>query len=470
MYNAMTEGETNLPQIKDRLSMGSIISKREIKPLLSKAGEVLRFYELAAGCGVSVVDHRGHIIDSLEIENAVFFCSLCRRFCSDTGRRWEEDEYPCTMMHIKALRESIRLGGSYIYTCKLGFVYWTSPIYSGGRYAGSLMAGRIIGIKREKMIKNIYELCKGTIAENRIAKYLMGIPERSLEEITAQAQLLLICAQKISTACEEYRPPSSINGRPNIQLVESAVRRENRNGGNLLDKERLLMASLRRGDNKTGIKILGEILQNPDNTSPGNFEFLRLRAIELVVLLSRAAVYPENDADSSILEANDRYLKQISETRTAKELKETLKAIMERMSGNIFNFQGIRHSSALRKAERFIWGNYTRKISLQEIADASGLSAPYFSTIFKEETGENLSAYLNRLRIEKAMVMLTETSLTLNEIAEASGFEDQSWFSKIFKNYTGISPGKYRETGGAAPFPIQQLRKSGTLSNGKNRR
>ncbi|MDR1249956.1 MAG: AraC family transcriptional regulator, partial [Treponema sp.] len=82
--------------------------------------------------------------------------------------------------------------------------------------------------------------------------------------------------------------------------------------------------------------------------------------------------------------------------------------------------------------------------SLQEISAAAGLSAPYFSTVFKEEMGENLSSYLNRLRVEKAEHMLTETGLTLNEIASACGFEDQSWFSKIFKSFTGISPGRYR--------------------------
>jgi AraC-like DNA-binding protein len=102
------------------------------------------------------------------------------------------------------------------------------------------------------------------------------------------------------------------------------------------------------------------------------------------------------------------------------------------------------HASALRKAERFIWENYTRKTSLQEIAATAGLSAPYFSTIFKEEMGENLSTYLNRLRVRKARHMLAETDLTLSEIASSCGFEDQSWFSKIFKSFTGISPGKYR--------------------------
>jgi len=117
------------------------------------------------------------------------------------------------------------------------------------------------------------------------------------------------------------------------------------------------------------------------------------------------------------------------------------------MAGKIFSFQGIRHASALRKAERYIWENYTRKISLKEIADASGLSAPYFSTVFKNEMGENLSNYLNRLRVEKALMMLGETDSPINKISADCGFEDQSWFSKVFKSYTGISPYEYRKNG-----------------------
>jgi AraC-like DNA-binding protein len=175
--------------------------------------------------------------------------------------------------------------------------------------------------------------------------------------------------------------------------------------------------------------------------------------MELVVLFSRAAMKPRvtnqgssaaSPYDAAMLEANNRYFRCIQESKNREELTDMLHIIVERMSAQIFSFQGMCHASALRKAERFIWENYTRKISLQEISAAAGLSAPYFSTIFKEEMGENLSSYLNRLRVEKARHMLAETDLTLNEIAAACGFEDQSWFSKIFKSFTGISPGKYR--------------------------
>ena len=122
--------------------------------------------------------------------------------------------------------------------------------------------------------------------------------------------------------------------------------------------------------------------------------------------------------------------------------------MVESIAASVSLFHGIPHASAMRKAERFIRKNLSRRIGLQEVADVAGLSAPYFSTIFKEEMGENLSRYINRLRVEKAVKLLLETSLSLSDIAIECCFDDQSWFSKIFKSFTGLSPGKYRSQGG----------------------
>jgi YesN/AraC family two-component response regulator len=180
---------------------------------------------------------------------------------------------------------------------------------------------------------------------------------------------------------------------------------------------------------------------------PDNFESIRYRAIELMVLLSRAAV-SETTCGAPPLETNNLYLQRLQESMSTEELIRNLQLAAERLAEKIFSFRGIRHVSVLRKAERYIWENYTRKISLEEIAKASGLSAPYFSSIFKEEMGENFSVYLNRLRVEKAATLLVETGRSLKEISGLCGFEDQSWFSKIFRSFTGLSPGKYREHGG----------------------
>jgi AraC-like DNA-binding protein len=340
----------------------------------------------------------------------------------------------------------------------MGLVFWVSPLYSGGRYAGALVAGNVLGIDREEALGRAQSRCPDSAALDRIRGSLDAIPRRDYEEIKALAQMMLICAQQISAGAgaaaddsaapakdgEQRNPeppaarPETPDGRPSAaKLPETAQPSSN---------EWLLIAALRRGDSNAARRILEDIFDDIKAACAGDLRFFRCRAIELVVLLSRSCT--SEKTNTPLLEENNLYLKKINDSVTIEELQTNLRRIVERMAGRIFSFHGLRHASALRRAERFIWKNYTRKVSLEEIATASGLSAPYFSTIFREEMGEHLSTHLNRLRVEKACAMLLETRASLNEISESCGFEDQSWFSKIFKSYTGHSPGKYREQGG----------------------
>jgi AraC-like DNA-binding protein/ligand-binding sensor protein len=453
-------------RIGEGTSSSSIIDRRELEPLRLKARELLNFYEKAADCIVQVLGREGRPLESRHPKD-LFFCKLCKKYQKD-GKICGKGEYPCTRMHLDAIEESQKINGSYIYTCDMGFIYWVSPIYAGGRNAGVLISSGVLAVERERAVENVYRVCRGKVPLEEVKEYLAEFPQKSHDQVKALAQLMQICADRISNSKEDYmeiresiaRQESVPSGH--IYLIRSRRNVKNADPGYPLEKERMLLAALRRGDNDAGQKILAELLNALYVTTPGNFEFFQFRAIELVVLLSRAAVNADfsggnagNIVDNrAILEANNRYLKKIENSRNIKELTDTLHVIMERLAGRIFSFQGIRHSSALRKAERYIWENYTRKISLQEIAAASGLSAPYFSTIFKNEMEENLSNYLNRLRVEKATAMLAETNMALSEIATACGFEDQSWFSKIFKSFTGVSPGKYREKGGNYLDPV----------------
>jgi AraC-like DNA-binding protein len=369
------------------------------------------------------------------------------------------------MMHINAIKEAHHFGGSYIYMCELGFMFWTSPLYVNGRFSGALVGSGFTGIERGETLDAMEVMSRGTVPREELAKKLAPFSRGESERIKSLADLLLICACSLSTGTGDDEK------RRVYQQTELLRDREFRAGPSCgapvsaypIDKERMLLAALRRGDHEAGRRILNELLgilfcSNDGSHGMRPFTFIQFRAIELVVLLSRAAMGKgaahQGASDDALLETNNRYLRRIQEAKTIEELTDVLHIIVERMSTQIFSFQGVRHASALRKAERFIWENYTRKISLQEIAGAAGLSAPYFSTVFKEEMGENLSAYLNRLRVEKAGHMLTGTGLTLSEIASSCGFEDQSWFSKIFKSYTGISPGKYRGQGGVGDEEI----------------
>ena len=387
------------------MSKLNIIQRRELDPLMLKANRIAKHYEKASNCIASVM---GPDLEA-ETEKINSICSHC-------------DGIKCAYLHKEAINKARTLGGSYIYPCQKGLVYWTSPFYSGERFAGALLSG---GVRKT---------------------------EKNNEKIKALAQMMLLCANQISGLSFIQKnvislPSLSIYAKSKKEMQEQTDKGTNDEWTGLLDMERMLLASLRRGDNAEGQKILDKLLKAIYQQVKNNFAVFRLKAIELAVLLTRAVSDPKNIKNNTALETTEYCLKKIEESTSFDEIAAILSSITERMSGMIFSFHGVRHFSALRKAERYIWSHYTRKLSLKEIANASGLSAPYFSTVFKEEMGENLSNYLNKLRIEKASAMLVTTNMPISEVATACGFEDQSWFSKIFKNNTNLTPGKYRELG-----------------------
>jgi len=391
------------------LKFPNIIQRRELEPLLLKALKIIKHYEKASDCAVIVMN-------ADEETNFIPLCSFCKH-------KQKTRETGCCQIHKNSINDARRYGGSYIYICPEKMIFWTSPFYAGERFAGALISGGLTG----------------TVKNNTRVKAL--------------ANILLIYAEQISSMSyvqKNITTQLKLNKHENIIEETETINNENKNNENnacLIDMERILLASLRRGDNIDARKKLFLLMETQYREVRCNLPAFRLKALELAVLLSRAAWDHYGINSETILETNNRYMKKLEESQDFKEITEILLHYTENISEKIFSYQGVRHFSAIRKAERFIWENYTRKLSLQEIAGVSGLSAPYFSTIFKEEMGENLSNYLNRLRVEKAATILITTNIPISEIARICGFEDQSWFSKIFKNNTGLTPGKYRDQG-----------------------
>lgn len=99
----------------------------------------------------------------------------------------------------------------------------------------------------------------------------------------------------------------------------------------------------------------------------------------------------------------------------------------------------------LKNVLTFIRENYDKQISLEAIAASAGMSTKYFCRFFKDLTGKTPIEYLMGYRIEKASKKLLNSDLTVTEVAFSSGFNDLSYFIKIFKREKGISPAKFRK-------------------------
>lgn len=101
----------------------------------------------------------------------------------------------------------------------------------------------------------------------------------------------------------------------------------------------------------------------------------------------------------------------------------------------------VRH---LQRVTDYVQGHLDRNISLQELADVTGLSAYHFARLFREAAGQTPHQYVLTQRINKAKQLLDESKLSILEICQEAGFESQSHFTKVFHRQTGITPKNYR--------------------------
>lgn len=99
----------------------------------------------------------------------------------------------------------------------------------------------------------------------------------------------------------------------------------------------------------------------------------------------------------------------------------------------------------IRLAKQFIQQNFRELLTLEVVSGQVGLNPTYFSNLFKIETGQNFSEYLIGMRIQNAKTMLTDTDLSIADVAEYVGYGDVKYFSKLFKKVTGLSPAEYRK-------------------------
>ncbi len=96
------------------------------------------------------------------------------------------------------------------------------------------------------------------------------------------------------------------------------------------------------------------------------------------------------------------------------------------------------------EAVSYVRAHYMEPISAEDVATASHVSATYLSRLFKEEMDTGFLDFLTQVRLEEAQKLLSDTNLSIKEIAGKIGYPDEKYFSKLFKKITGLKPSEYR--------------------------
>ena len=101
-------------------------------------------------------------------------------------------------------------------------------------------------------------------------------------------------------------------------------------------------------------------------------------------------------------------------------------------------------NSSIQAAVDYINEHYSEKITLDDVSRHIYLNRTYASQLFKKHMNVNFADYLEIVRINKAKEFLLDTSMQIAEIALKVGYSNQSYFTKVFKRNTGMSPNSFR--------------------------
>ncbi len=98
----------------------------------------------------------------------------------------------------------------------------------------------------------------------------------------------------------------------------------------------------------------------------------------------------------------------------------------------------------VREATEYMQENYARDLSLTEVAEHLRISTGYLSTLMNQNLGCGFVDYLNQVRVDRACCYLEQNQLKNYEVAYKVGFNDEKYFSKVFKKIKGMTPKEYR--------------------------
>lgn len=354
----------------------------------------------------------------------------------------------CERTHISASKKAISLGEPYIFSCHANLNHIVFPLISKQTFLGSILVGPFLmdtpdsillsdlskkyNIPTDETLELYDEMSGITVVSpsmvNHISKLLYflfaNLIHESKEELKHNSKKLLQ-QSRINESIQRYKAPeSTISSYP-------------------YEREKELITKVKMGDIKEANAILNDLLGYVLFSQGNSLEIVKSRAVELCSLLSRSAIEGGAPTDN-ILKLNNHFLKNIQQITTLETLCYKLQEVVETFSESLFNYIPSKNNELIKKSMMYISQHFNEPLTLEDVATHVHLHPSYFSTMFKQSTGSSFKEYLNMVRIEEGKRLLSNTDYSIIDIAIAIGFEDQSYFSKVFKKYTGRTPKQFR--------------------------
>jgi len=411
--------------------------------------KMLCSFSKSTGLKAILVDNKGNTL--ISTDHAIKDCNFCDMIKSDSNGAKK-----CQRSYARACTEASKYGEPYIFRCHAGLIMWAAPILLD-EYVGSIICGQVLMWEPEDyFLEEIEEMVMGLNIDVAAVKWSAAQLEiMSSDRVQAAADLLFVVANQIMQSgmtvlaqrreitAQQARLAEEIQARKRVEIAMGTI--ESRIiSSNSLDKEQELKSMVRNGEKEATAQLLDKLLVDIIAKNSNHIGTLKTRIMELVVIISRAAV--DGGAElTEILKLNALFHQELLEITSPDELCLWAKNMLETFMNYLETNKNQKNLLAIQKAAEYIRKNYRNKLSIDDIAQAVYLSPCYVSRIFKQGLGCTLMEYLTQVRVEEAKTMLKNPKYNVMQVAEESGFEDPGYFTRVFKKLEGVTPSRFKQ-------------------------
>lgn len=277
------------------------------------------------------------------------------------------------------------------------------------------------------VIKNIY-----TILGMKVARGIRGGASKSFYEITQIPEKYDFALNALNSASakgelvfsDESRNPFSKNEAESEKYVARLFNR------------------LKIGDSGT-VSYLANSYIGLLRSQGRNLDYIKGKIFEIIV--NARNVLREISPKNKVAFPQESF-SAISDAQTDSALASYFVSRLEEVAKSVHSLKVQKENPIVQRVIDFLNENMAKNISLETASGIAGVNPFYLSKLFREETGYTFVSYLSERRMDKAKQLLLETDLSIKEITAEIGYNDQNYFSKLFKTKFGISPTDYRKT------------------------
>jgi len=442
----MSSKKINSKEVKNSSSrhrLLQLVDKNVLKNLLTA-------FTKATGLTANIVDTKGR---------SIFFKEDAQQNCKFCQMIWqlqtEKELYRCRGAYARAGKQAATFGEPYIFRCPAGLIEWAAPIIIEGEHLGSIICGQVLmwepedffWIELKEMNKALTEEFTPLMEAAKELKVVSG------DRVQAAADLLYVTANYIMKAGweslqhqQELATQQSILNEEiqNRKALEEKLSEHKYNLSYSLDKEKDLISKVKLGDFEGAAKTFRMLLADILIIGVGKIPIVKARTLELGIILSRAAVEGGADPDQA-LAINTEFVQDVSNFNSIDEIDLAAVKAQERYFEAIKRNEKITNRQVIDNVKKYIRENYDKDLTLEEIAASVYLSPYYAARVFKHGQNMTIMNYVTKVRLEEAKKLLRNPRFQVEEIAQKLGYNDASYFSKVFRRNEGMSPSQFRQ-------------------------